>query len=251
LTTEESAAIVADLRANAESIGTSGNRAALVKLAGEIMPNLSPTKARVAGVFERLATRTDSEFRSLMSVFYGRPMDIPQVAWRTRNLMELAIWCWWCALSEASALQFYDDAGRDKLDILLSIEEWGKRTGRSSDWLGRFTEEMEALHGQAADLVIQSFGRHFTKVGAAARALPGDMVAAYNHWNKDLSKFAHPTAMSVITPQSDEKRAEFNNYFYNEGCMHLLVAVHSLEVGLRHLSVPGAVVLTPEPKPSS
>jgi hypothetical protein len=110
---------------------------------------------------------------------------VPYVAWVARNVLELRIWIEYCSMSTANALEFYDDATRDLADV--------NRKG-----MGKLSPETKGkLLGAMAALPKNKSSHEFKSVKDAA--IVAKMTDIYEANCKILSKFVHPTAVSVLT----------------------------------------------------
>ena len=118
---------------------------------------------------------------------------ISTVAWLVRNLLELAIWTAHCAQSESNSKQFVLDAARDVHDAMnvpdgIFTEDFSFRDAR--------TESIQ----QARDAGFETLDESFKRVSNVAQGLGRGQE--FKSLNKLLSKFAHPTALSVIDDNS-------------------------------------------------
>jgi hypothetical protein len=114
---------------------------------------------------------------------------ISTIAWISRNLLELAIWSAFCALSKNNAKQFVLDAGRDATDVMnvpdgILSQTFSFRNARA-ETIGQLREEG-----------FETLDQPFTAVSKVAKELGQDDL--FKGYNKLLSKFAHPTALLVI-----------------------------------------------------
>jgi hypothetical protein len=97
--------------------------------------------------------------------------------------VELRVWVAYCSLSEANAQEFYDDSLRDLIELNRKVPGMDAET--------------QATFGSAATALPDFKPAHkFKDVREAAVA--ADMVPFYSQNFKTLSKFAHPTAVSVM-----------------------------------------------------
>ncbi len=125
------------------------------------------------------------------------PLD--HVAWVTRNILELRIWVEYCSQSQDHAEEFFQDAIRDLNDVQRSVG-------------GLDPEDVATL--QKADKFIGNAKKahQFKNVRDAAKEV--DLLPFFEQNNKVLSKFAHPTAMFVLTGSfrdiaADQVRKQF------------------------------------------
>src|SRR5580693_5298044 len=65
-------------------------------------------------LFGALCSHNFSEYSLLKKAYENRQRDdVPLLAWRARNLLELSVWSTYCAKSRENARRVYEDAGRD------------------------------------------------------------------------------------------------------------------------------------------
>lgn len=67
-------------------------------------------------VLLRIRAAVESNTRELEEANGAKKLN--NVAWLTRNLLELAIWCQYCAESEGRSKEFVLDAARDAVDVI-------------------------------------------------------------------------------------------------------------------------------------
>ncbi len=131
---------------------------------------------------------------------FGKTGRLPTVAWLTRNLLELAVWTSHCAKSEANSKQFVLDAARDAhdaMDVPLTDIFSNDLRRRSRD-VGNGASGCAFEHAQEDG--FETLGEKYTAVSMIAREL--GKGPEFQSFNKLLSKFAHPTALSVINSRS-------------------------------------------------
>ena len=117
--------------------------------------------------------------------------DLPNLAWLARNILELRVWIEYCSTSEANALEFYDDALRDLVDL-------------NRKHLDELEPTTRATLEKATEALPNTKETHkYKDVRKAAEECHMDIFDA-NY--KILSKLAHPTALSVIAhrPEGSE-----------------------------------------------
>ncbi len=119
-----------------------------------------------------------------------------EIAWLARNLLELKIWVEYCSLSIINTLEFHEDAIRDLVDMDVKIGGLDKQTA----------DELEAAK---AFLCGKRLSKKYKKVEDAAQDT--NLKPFYDNYCKILSKFVHPTALSLTFPEGGEEvvRAEF------------------------------------------
>jgi acyl-CoA-binding protein len=123
---------------------------------------------------------------------------LDHVAWITRNLLELRIWAEYCGKSTENAYNFYCDAVRDLVDMLRKFEDPEPEVKAELDSAKAFIGDLRPHH-------------RFKPVSQAAEEL--GIKDFYDKNCKILSKYVHPTAMSVIArfrgKGEDRARKEF------------------------------------------
>lgn len=131
------------------------------------------------------------------------------LAWTSRNILELHAWAGYCAKSEENARRFLDDSARDAIGMLNIPDDMLRSEG-----VGRFRGVQDRLLRQAEIDNIDSSTGYFQVAKAAASV----NLNNFSKYNMVLSKWAHPTALSVL---SDERIArKMNPKFYEMG-VHL------------------------------
>jgi hypothetical protein len=130
----------------------------------------------------------------------------PGIAWTARNLLELAVWTRYCLSSERNAKTFFQDAARDSISVMDLPQEVLKPSKRES-----FKQIREQLLKNAAEDQIES-PDIYTRVANAAREMN---TPYFGKINMILSKWAHPTALSVFSHR--DTYPELNKLFYDLG----------------------------------
>lgn len=158
-------------------------------------------------VLSRLKAAVEAESRELEQAYNERPLSA--VAWTARNLLELLIWVDYCRGSEENARRFGEDCARDAVDAInlpdeFSIDDsFSHREARA--------EIIERAKGFGFDTVDESF----TRVSDAAKAVGlGEM---FKYSNKLYSKFAHLTALTVMTDMDELSQGFKTNSWMAEG----------------------------------
>jgi len=138
-------------------------------------------------VLARLRFAVEANTRNLqIATEEGR---ISTVAWLTRNLLELMLWSEYCTKSPSNAKEFVLDSARDANDALdipdgLFADDFSFRAARE-----------ELIQKSKAD-GFETLDESYTRVSKIAKDLGKGEV--FKYLNKLLSKFAHPTALSII-----------------------------------------------------
>jgi hypothetical protein len=117
--------------------------------------------------------------------------DVNGTAWVSRNILELVVWAKYCRRSDENAYEFLQDVARDSMDAMNIPDEMVKPEGREG-----FRAAREAMLANAAEDHIK--GR-YKSVSDAAKQIGFDLFGKYNMF---LSKWVHPTAVSMFAPVS-------------------------------------------------
>lgn len=124
------------------------------------------------------------------------------VAWITRNLLELRVWAEYCGKSTENAYDFYCDAVRDLVDML-------RKFGDPSPELEVQLQKAKAFIG---DLKPHHKFKHVDRVAEEL----GIEDFYEKNW-KVLSKYVHPTAMSIFARFRGKAEARARKEFFNLG----------------------------------
>jgi hypothetical protein len=178
-------------------------------------------------VFGKLSYRTFLEFRELKLASEKDGDQISTIAWHARNLLEICVWAIYCTKSEENAKAFYEDAGKDGLDLIERLKKWGEETGQNEDWLNLCSNGMEDLKNNSKLRQIKLSDSSFTKVHDAAQKV--GLISNFNISNKILSKFTHPTAFLIISQFDDGVMQELKTGLYGKGCVYFTEAFNCLE----------------------
>ena len=129
------------------------------------------------------------------------------LAWLARNLLELTIWTMYCAQSENKSKEFVLDAMRDAIDV-MNVPD-----GMFSETFS-FQRERSKNIKKAKQDGFETVVQRYTAVEDAAISL--GYGNKFKHYNKLLSKFAHPTAFSVLE-RDPESTVKLKQKFYEIG----------------------------------
>lgn len=185
--------------------------------------------ARLAGWHEMLLVKL-IHATSVNAAALRRAYDDPElysIAFRARNLLELTIWTQFCGKSESNAKRFFYDAFRDAIGMGEA-----SRRGLPETLKAKFKgtlDKSDAEMARSLDSVGMKPGdRRYTKVADAADAIgrKGEFLAT----NTLLSKFAHPTAMMVVSMPNNKIQKVFRASMLFEGAIlgaQSLTAIHS------------------------
>ncbi len=182
-------------------------------------------------LFGALCFQIFSEYLSLKRAYKEKQDKTSLLAWRARNLLELSVWCLYCSKSRENARRLYEDAGRDVLGIFGAFTKWGTATAQDPEWLNLITGAKQNLSQQALSEGIASPDGPYKEVRDAAVE-----VGIGDHFklsHRMLSKFAHPTALRILTQPDEAKEAVQNDIFFSQGCLFFTGAFQAVESQLR------------------
>jgi hypothetical protein len=212
----------------AASIATSGRWAAVNARIERLTANPGVDNEWFVRLFGSLCSKVFSEYLALKRA-HGekRENDASLLAWRARNLLELAVWSMYCSKSRENARRLYEDAGRDVRGVFDAFTKWGSATAEAADWLEPLSRAKEDLSQRAASNGIESLDGPYKQVNEAAKecGIGGQFSVSY----KTLSKFAHPTAMRILAPPDEAKNALQRDWFFHDGCLFFTGAFGALE----------------------
>ena len=172
-------------------------------------------------VFSSLAYRNFNDFRKLTKIIEkNKDDDLPVIAYYSRNLLEVVIWTKFCFQSDKNARIFYSDAGRDADDLLKRNLEY------SIDKEGT-TAARKKLKKNAAKQNICDIEKRFTNIRKAVKEV--GLNKQFLLQNKLFSKFAHPTALQIISPRSGQEAQDYANSFYIQACVNYSESIRVLE----------------------
>ena len=137
------------------------------------------------------------------------------------------MWCLYVAKSRENARRLYEDAGRDARDVFSVFANWGVGTAQGADWIERLTNAQEGLSRRAAREGINSLDGPYKQVSKAAGEC--GMGDHFRVSYKLLSKFAHPTAMQVLSVPDEKREALQRDVFYGKGCLYFGGSFETLE----------------------
>ncbi len=216
---------------DADDIKTSGRWAEINIRIQYMAENTGSDNAWWVQLFGALCFQNFSEYHYLICAYEKKQeRDVSLLAWRARNLLELFVWARYCAKSRENSRRFYEDAGRDAIDIYQKFIEWGTVTSQQPDWLNPLKNAKKDVSERAASKGIKSLGGPYKKVSDAAQE-----CGIKDHFNIDyklLSKFAHPTAMQVLGSADRNSETVQRDRFFSLGCLYFTGAFNALEAPL-------------------
>lgn len=136
-------------------------------------------------------------------------ISVNEIAWYCRNLLELQVWIEFCCRDKQNAEEFYEDAVRDLVDL-------NRDQGPHDEQL---TKELR----KAQTLIRDGKKPHEyrTTVKAAVALGAKDETTSWEEYfknqNKILSKFVHPTALSVALPLPRKEVSAIQKQFVEAG----------------------------------
>ena len=213
----------------AADIGASGRWAAVNARIEALAAHPGPDNEWWVQLFGSLCSQNFSEYLSLKRAYENKHgQDMPLLAWRARNLLELSIWSTYCAKSRENARRVFEDAGRDVRGVFDAFIKWGTATAQATDWADPLSTGKKDLAERAlANEGIESLDGKFKEVRDAA--IECGLGEHFSLSYKVLSKFAHPTAMRILAPPNDKTEAVQREVFYSQGCLFFTGAFHTLE----------------------
>ncbi len=149
------------------------------------------------------------------------------LAWRARNLLELSVWSVYCSKSRANARRLYEDAARDVLGIFSAFTKWGVAKAQGPEWMDLFSDAKKDLSQRAMAEGIASLDEAYKRVSAAAEECGFGENFALSY--KMLSKFAHPTAMQIMSLPDERTVPRQKDAFFSQGCLFFAGGFEALE----------------------
>jgi hypothetical protein len=167
----------------------------------EIVKNAPPGNRKVqANTLLSLGRATMTNYDITVQAYTAQ--HIQQIAWATRNLLELSIWSEYCAQSSDNADRFSTDSLRDGIGIIQAMENLSSlptKDPRTLEMLATNKIQIHTAKRQLSDgakkLGISNLDHRYKDVRDVAKEL--GQAKAYKHANVLLSKFVHPTALIV------------------------------------------------------
>jgi hypothetical protein len=156
-----------------------------------------------------------------------RPYTVSRIAWHARNLLELVVWAIYCVGGIPNVRRIYEDAGRDVTDMYSAFKKWGEITAQDTDFISRFATEQQVLAEQAAAEGIDELDTAYTQVSAVAKEI--GMADHFRVVFKLLSKWAHPTAMQMVSVADEQQLRLQRECFFSMGCLHFTGAFTAVE----------------------
>lgn len=141
--------------------------------------------------------------------------NLPTLAYVVRNLLELIVWIEYCCKSKDNARHFYEDRWKDGVGFQKAIQTLMKtvpEVPNASEIKTALISLGETLQQTAVSAGISSLDQDYKRVNEAARDIGFREV--FVSFNTLLSKFAHPTAMTVFAHIQGEENDRFFFIFF-------------------------------------
>lgn len=129
-----------------------------------------------------------------------REHNSPTLAYVVRNLLELHVWIDYCCKSKMNARQFYEDRWKDGLGLKQAIQNLVNvfpAVPNVSDIEMKLASFENTLQQTALTAGMPSLSHDYKRVNEAADEI--GFKKAFVSLNTLLSKYAHPTSMTVLT----------------------------------------------------
>lgn len=173
-----------------------------------------------------ICEHTFSGYLALCAAYEHSRDDAPLLAWRARNLLELSVWAVYCSKSRENARVLYEDAGQDLINLINAFQDWGTAHKQGDEWAQQFADAEKVLSEKAAAEGITGLDGSFKAVSNAAKE--SGFGKHFTVSMKMLSKYAHPTAMLMLSPprSATPMHAEM---FFGLGSLYFTGAFTALE----------------------
>ncbi len=182
-------------------------------------------------VFSRLCYQVFSEYLAIKRSHEENANDNTSLlAWRARNLLELSVWCIYVSKRRENARRFFEDAGRDTKGLLGAFQRWGTTTFQEQGWLDNIESARQRISQDATTVGIASIDGPYKRVDDASTE-----IGISEHFKvsyRMCSKFAHPTAIRILSDHDEANIVVLNDLFYSHGCLCFLGAFNALETQL-------------------
>lgn len=185
-----------------------------------------PSKAWRERILYGFGEQSFSEYKEL-KFSYDNGRSLSAIAFHSRNLLELKIWVHHCLADEKNLRSFFEDAGRDGRQLIDAFVNW---EGVNSELGQQAKAARDKLEESAKNHGVESIDGTYQSVGNVANLYP-ELSSYYKVPNKMLSKFAHPTALTILgLPNTDVIRLK--DSFYNLGCICFSAATRALAINM-------------------
>jgi hypothetical protein len=194
----------------------------LVNEALKSLQNSTTHKSRLKDWHEdmlyHLAAEVELNAGRMYWLLEHREQSLPTLAYLVRNLLELNVWIKYCCKSEKNAQRFYQDRWRDGKGFQKAVENLMCAIPTAADTspiqtaLGSLTETLDQTALAAG---ISSLDDDYKRVTNAAGEI--GIKKFFVATNTLLSKFAHPTAMTVLSFITGEPLDRMFAFFFSVG----------------------------------
>jgi len=154
---------------------------------------------------------------------------LSSVAFHARNLLELDIWIQYCGKSQENARRFLDDSCRDAIGLMKAESK-----SLSKFYASLFKEILDEADRKmtkiAKSLALREDDDNYTRVANAATEI--NKMDFFNPTNKILSKYAHPTAWSVLADFNEKVEAIYRMSVFSQGVLLAVGCVQNLQKAL-------------------
>ncbi len=216
-----------------ETIINSGKYDELSALSVELHKVITEKNEWQATVFASLHYRNGLEFEKLNGTLNGGGDDLADIAWHTRNLLELCVWVMYCCQSKENAHTFYGDAARDGHDILSTFQKWSSTTGLYPQDENTYNAALNRLEQSATRKNVSDIDESYQRVHEIAKTV--GLEHHFSTLNKALSKFIHPTAYSIIGHWDGPTNQHLKNAFHGQACVMFIQNFNLLEDAIKTL----------------
>jgi hypothetical protein len=140
--------------------------------------------------------------------------------------MELSVWTQFCALSEANAKRFFDDAARDLKDMMEALQSLYTDANKESDQT--LDAMLSDLRASAGRYNIDDLEAQYTQLNNAAGMI--GIQLGHGKIYKAASKFAHPTALLLCI---DRPLQDLLDSFYEGGSKLVYIVLGKTENSIK------------------
>lgn len=154
------------------------------------------------------------------------------IAWACRNLLELRVWAEYCTRSPENAESFFLDSAKDLFDMHKTADGSPIIADAKED-----TAVLEHSRQQLWTLVgprLKGKPHVYLNVSEVADAL--GLNPFFRREYKILSKYAHPTALTIVLRLPEDEDLALRNGFLMNGTKFAADAREKIQVARHHLS---------------
>lgn len=129
-----------------------------------------------------------------------KEQNLPTLAYVVRNLLELNVWIGYCCKSKSNAWRFYEDKWKDGRGLQKTFERLVSAVPKQPN-AAEIERALKSFQGTlsrtANEIGVSSLDDDYKRVSEASEELGCRTI--FVTLNTVLSKFAHPTAMTVLS----------------------------------------------------